>query len=58
MSLGVMKKLGSARRKRAGLAGMHGGGAKHEMSVESTTAFAGKPRSCRVYVGRGIGHDT
>ncbi|AWM94454.1 hypothetical protein DJ564_28590 [Pseudomonas sp. 31-12] len=43
MSLGMMKKLGSVRRKRAGFAGVHGVGAKAEMSVEWEKAIAGKP---------------
>jgi hypothetical protein len=43
MSLGVMKKLGSVRRKRAGLAGVHGVDAKHQKCGESTIAFASKP---------------
>jgi hypothetical protein len=34
MSLGVMKKLGSARRKSAVLARVHGEGAKAERCVE------------------------
>ncbi|WP_223557058.1 hypothetical protein, partial [Pseudomonas sp. BF-R-01] len=45
MSVGVMKKLGSVRGKRAGLAGVHGLCAKGERWGESAKAFAGKPRS-------------
>jgi hypothetical protein len=50
MSLGVMKKLGSVRRKRALWAGMPEVGAKGEVYVEWANAIAGKPCSYRVCV--------
>jgi hypothetical protein len=50
MSMGVMKKLGSVRRKRALWAGMPEVGAKGEWCVEWAKAIAGKPCSYRVCV--------
>ena len=48
--MGMMKKLGSVRCKRAVLAGVLGVGAKGERCVEWAIAIAGKPRSHRICV--------
>jgi hypothetical protein len=58
MSLGVMKKLGSARRKRALWAGMPEVGAKHQKCGESTIAFASKPAPTGFVLASEFRHDT
>jgi hypothetical protein len=58
MSMGEMKKLGSARRKRALWAGMPEVGAKGERRVESVIAIAGKPAPTGFVLASEFRHDT